>query len=50
LIVHILDDSIPEDVFGKVVNDCGLFNGFGRYSPRVGGHNGRFTVEDLKIS
>jgi hypothetical protein len=49
LVVHILDDSIPEDVFAKVVESCGLFNGFGRYSPRTGGHNGRFVVESLSI-
>lgn len=49
LTVHILDDSIPEDVFSQVVDACGHFNGFGRYAPRVGGFLGRFIVEDLKI-
>ena len=49
LVVHILDDSIPVDVFKRVVESCGLFNGFGRYSARVGGHNGRFIVEELSI-
>lgn len=49
LVVHILDDSIPEDVFKKVVDSCGLFNGFGRYSPRVGGYLGRFLVDEIVI-
>lgn len=49
LVIHILDDSIPVEVFKQVMDACGLFNGFGRYSPRVGGHNGRFIVEDISI-
>ncbi len=47
--VHILDDSIPDEVFKRVVNSVGTFNGVGRSSPRVGGFNGRFTIEDIAI-
>lgn len=50
MVIHILDDSIPEHIFQKVIESCGLFNGFGRYSPRVGGHLGRFTVESIEIA
>ena len=49
LVIHVLDDSIPESVFKQVMEACGLFNGFGRYSPRVGGHNGRFVIEEFEI-
>jgi len=48
--VHILDDSIPVDVFERVIADCGVFNGFGRYSPRVGGSLGRFVVDKCTIT
>lgn len=47
--VHILDDSIPDDVFERVIEAFGMFNGLGRWSPRVGGQNGRFTIEKLTI-
>lgn len=50
LVIHILDDSIPDDVFKQVLEAFGLFNGMGRYAPRVGGHLGRFTVESCKIA
>ena len=50
LIVHILDDSIPEEVFGRVVDETGVFNGMGRSSPRTKGQLGRFVVEKCEIS
>ncbi len=50
LVIHILDDSIPNEIFERVVNDVGLFNGFGRCSARVGGHLGRFTIEKCTIT
>jgi hypothetical protein len=47
--IHILDDTIPEEVFIRVVNAFGLFIGIGRYRPQNGGYLGRFTVESLTI-
>lgn len=47
--IHILDDSIPEDVFRKVVEAFGLFNGVGRYRPQNGGYLGRFQVVKCEI-
>lgn len=49
LIVHILDDSIPDEIFTKVVTAFGLFIGVGRYRPGNGGYLGRFTVKKLDI-
>jgi len=50
LVIHILDDTIPEDVFARVVEAFGLFIGVGRYRPQNGGYLGRFTVKKLEIS
>jgi len=50
VLVHILDDSIPEDIFGKVAEAAGLFIGIGRYRPENGGYLGRFTVKKATIS
>jgi hypothetical protein len=45
--VVILDTTITEDVFRRAAESCGLYVGFGRFSPRVGGFNGRFRVTGL---
>ncbi len=50
LVVHILDDTIPKDIFNRVVEALGLFNGFGRGRPQNGGYLGRFTVESCVIT
>ena len=47
--IHILDESIPEDIFNKVLEAFGLFVGVGRYRPENGGYMGRFTVEEVRI-
>lgn len=47
--IHILDDTIPEDIFLKVLEAFGLFGGIGRFRPQNGGHLGRFTIESCKI-
>ena len=49
MVIHILDDNIPEAIFLKVVEAFGLFNGIGRYRPQNGGYLGRFVVESCKI-
>ena len=49
LVIHILDDSIPEDIFAKVLEAFGLFIGIGRYRPQNGGYLGRFIVGSLDI-
>jgi hypothetical protein len=45
LTVYILDDQIPQDIFERVLNECGKLAGVGRYRPSQGGTNGRFRVE-----
>lgn len=49
LVIHILDNSIPEEIFATVLEAFGLFIGIGRYRPQNGGFLGRFTVEKLEI-
>ena len=50
LIVYVLDDEIPRDVFERVLNETGKLNGVGRYRPAQGGTNGRFRVVSIKWS
>ena len=49
VIIHILDDSIPDEVFEQVVEAAGLFKGLGRFRPENGGYLGRFTVTKVNI-
>lgn len=49
MVIHILDDNIPEAIFEAVVEAFGLFNGIGRHRPQNGGYLGRFTVESCEI-
>jgi len=49
LTIHILDDTIPEEIFRKVLEAFGLFIGMGRYRPQNGGYLGRFVVKGCKI-
>jgi hypothetical protein len=44
LTVHILDEKITKEVFGKVFNEAGKFIGIGTFRPRNNGLNGRFKV------
>lgn len=46
--VVVLDAEIPEDLFERVMREAGVFCGFGRFSPRRGGTNGRFRVSKIK--
>jgi hypothetical protein len=50
LVLHILDDTIPADVFERVISAFGLFIGIGRYRPQNGGYLGRFTVKSVEIA
>lgn len=44
---HVLDNTITEDVFREVLEQCGKFIGIGRFRPRNNGYYGRFTVEKI---
>lgn len=46
--IYLLDPVIPEDLFEQSLREGGIFCGFGRFSPRKGGTNGRFTVDAIK--
>jgi hypothetical protein len=46
----VFDDSIPKDKFEEYLNIAGLFVGIGRWSPRVGGLNGRFKATKFEWS
>jgi hypothetical protein len=48
-VIHILDDTIPEEIFRRVAQAFGLFIGIGRYRPENGGYLGRFIVEKIQI-
>lgn len=48
VLVYVLDDAIPADVFEMVAIECGKLNGVGRYRPAQGGTNGRFRVTQFE--
>jgi len=48
--VILFDDEIPEKLFERVVREGGRFCGFGRFSPRRGGTNGRYFVRSIEWS
>lgn len=45
---YILDDIITEEVFTRVLKECGNLIGIGRFRPRNCGYYGRFEVVDVK--
>lgn len=45
---HILDDTITQDIFERVLREAGQFVGIGRFRPENGGFYGRFSVEAIK--
>jgi len=47
---HILDETITESVFHKVLEEAGRFIGIGRFRPRNNGFYGRFKVDKLEWS
>ena len=48
LSVLILDETITEDIFTRVMQHAGSFIGIGRFRPENGGFNGRFMVKVVK--
>jgi hypothetical protein len=46
--VYVLDDTIPKDIFEKVIREAGNFVGIGQFRPQKGGYFGRFEVESIK--
>lgn len=45
--VHILDDTITEEVFAEYLAEAGSFIGLGRFRPQNGGIYGRFKVRKI---
>lgn len=45
--VAVLDDTIPNDVFERVMVAAGRAQGVGRFRPEKGGTNGRFSIESF---
>lgn len=46
----VFDDAIPKEKFEEYLGIAGLFVGIGRWSPRVGGLNGRFKITKCEWS
>lgn len=46
--IHVLDDTITESVFERVLREAGNFVGIGQFRPEKGGYFGRFAVEGIK--
>lgn len=49
-VIHILDDTIPEEVFNRVMVAFGMFIGIGRFRPQNRGYLGRFVIEKISIA
>ena len=47
---YIIDETVTEDVFKKIIEEAGKFIGIGRFRPRNNGFYGRFKVESVKWS
>ncbi|RYD64681.1 MAG: hypothetical protein EOP83_09195 [Verrucomicrobiaceae bacterium] len=41
---YVMDDTITQDIFEKVLTEAGMFVGIGRWRPENGGNNGRFEI------
>lgn len=48
IVLDITDDSIPEELVEKYLDEAGKLIGVGRFRPQNGGFNGRFTIESVK--
>lgn len=44
---HILDETVTQDIFTKVLTEAGKFIGIGFFRPRNNGYYGRFNVEEV---
>lgn len=47
-VAQVLDDSIPDEVFERVVRHAGIAQGVGRFRPENGGMYGRFSVTQFE--
>jgi hypothetical protein len=47
--IYAFDDQITKDILEKHLGAAGMFSGFGRWAPRVGGDNGRFAFKIVKV-
>lgn len=50
VVFHVLDDTITEEVFERVLKEAGSFVGIGQFRPANGGYFGRFEVESVEWS
>jgi len=50
LTVHVISESVPDDVVERVVKASGLFVGVGRFRPENGGTNGRYEITSMQWS
>lgn len=48
LALHVLDDTITEDVLRYHLEQCGVFVGIGRFRPAKNGYYGRFRIKELE--
>lgn len=48
--IHVISETVPDDVVERVVKASGLFVGVGRFRPENGGTNGRYEVADMQWS
>lgn len=48
--IHVISDTVPDEIVEKVVKASGLFVGVGRFRPENGGTNGRFEIAALRWS
>lgn len=46
--IHILDETITEEIFERVLREAGNFVGIGQFRPEKGGYFGRFEVVKIK--
>ena len=46
--VMLTDDLLPKDIFERVLRECGMVNGVGRFRAGNGGLNGMFRVTKIK--
>ena len=49
LVVHILDDTITEEIFERYLREAGNFIGVGRFRPQNNGFYGRFKVSSINF-
>lgn len=45
---YVIDDSIPKEIFEKVLRVSGNLIGIGRFRPERGGYYGRFSVQGIE--